>query len=74
MKKYIKHPIKWVVKNKIKSMLGRPICIDSIPVCDVGQDPQQGDLRMPGGHVIPVSLDPTYQLSEKEEAEILADA
>ncbi|MDH5189870.1 MAG: radical SAM protein [Gammaproteobacteria bacterium] len=45
MKKYIKHPVKWVAKNKIKSMLGRPICIEEIPRYDVGQDPQQGDLR-----------------------------
>jgi radical SAM protein with 4Fe4S-binding SPASM domain len=73
MKKYIKHPVKWVVKNKIKSLMGKPICIDSIPVCDVGQDPLQGDLRRPNGHVIPVSLDPTYKLTDEEEAEILAD-
>lgn len=45
MKKYIKHPAAWVAKNKIKSLLGKPICIDSIPKCDVGQDPRQGDLR-----------------------------
>ncbi|MDH5570633.1 MAG: radical SAM protein [Gammaproteobacteria bacterium] len=45
MKKYIKHPATWVAKNKIKSLLGRPICIDQIPSFDVGQDPMQGDLR-----------------------------
>ena len=45
MKKYIKHPLKWVVKNKIKSVLGKSICVNSIPKCDVGQDPLQGDLR-----------------------------
>ncbi len=45
MKKYIKHPAAWVAKNKIKSLLGKPVCIDSIPKCDVGQDPRQGDLR-----------------------------
>ena len=45
MKKYIYHPVKWVVKNKIKSLLGRPICTDVVPKCDVGQDPLQGDLR-----------------------------
>ena len=73
MKKYIKHPVKWVIKNKIKSLLGKPICIDDIPVCDVGQDSLQGDLRMPEGQVVPVSLDSDYKLSEQEEAEILAD-
>jgi radical SAM protein with 4Fe4S-binding SPASM domain len=46
MKKYIKHPLKWVVKNKIKSMMGKEICTDYIPTCDVGQDPRQGDLRI----------------------------
>ncbi len=46
MKKYIKHPLKWVVKNKVKSMMGKRICTDYIPKCDVGQDPRQGDLRL----------------------------
>ena len=45
MKKYIAHPAQWVLKNKIKSLLGRPICTDTIPKYDVGQDPLQGDLR-----------------------------
>ena len=45
MKKYIKHPTKWVMKNKIKSLMGRQICIDNIPQYDVGQSPLQGDLR-----------------------------
>jgi len=49
MKQYIKYPTKWVIKNKIKSLLGRPICIDTIPKWDVGQSPLQGDLR--GGEV-----------------------
>jgi radical SAM protein with 4Fe4S-binding SPASM domain len=44
MKKYIKHPIKWVAKNKIKSMLGRPVCTKNIPYYNVGQDIRQGDL------------------------------
>ena len=35
MKKYIKCPTKWVIKNKIRSILGKPICIDNIPICDV---------------------------------------
>jgi radical SAM protein with 4Fe4S-binding SPASM domain len=56
MKKYIAHPARWVVKNKIKSLMGRPVCIDDIPKFDVGQDPRQGDLRESGGgakvHVI----------------------
>ncbi len=45
MKKYIQHPTQWVAKNKIKSMLGKPICVDYVPHFDVGQDSRQGDLR-----------------------------
>nr|WP_320022426.1 radical SAM protein [uncultured Draconibacterium sp.] len=44
MKKYIKHPTQWVIKNKIKSILGKDICIDDIPYFNVGQNPLQGDL------------------------------
>ena len=44
MKKYIKHPAKWAIKNKMRSLLGKPAILDK---CwhNVGQDPQQGDLR-----------------------------
>lgn len=45
MKKYIRHPTTWVVKNKLRSVLGKPICIDDVPHYDVGQDQRQGDLR-----------------------------
>lgn len=45
MKKYIKHPTKWVIENKIKSLLGKDINIDNIPYFNVGQDPLQGDLN-----------------------------
>ncbi len=44
MKKYIRHPLEWVVRNKIKSILGKEISFDDIPWFDVGQDPRQGDL------------------------------
>ena len=46
MKKYIQHPTKWVLLNKFKSIIGRPVCKDKIPKYDVGQDPRQGDLRI----------------------------
>jgi len=46
MKKYIQHPIKWVAKNKFKSIFGKDICIDDIPYYMVGQDPLQGDLKL----------------------------
>ena len=44
MKKYIKHPAKWALKNKLRSMVGKKAVLDK---CwhDVGQDPCQGDLR-----------------------------
>lgn len=44
MKKYIKHPAKWVIKNKIRSLRGLKPCLDK-QWYDVGQDPCQGDLR-----------------------------
>ncbi|MBR6489756.1 MAG: radical SAM protein [Muribaculaceae bacterium] len=44
MKKYIKYPAKWAIKNKLRSMQGKPAVLDK---CwhNVGQDPQQGDMR-----------------------------
>ncbi|MBV8634601.1 MAG: radical SAM protein [Burkholderiaceae bacterium] len=75
MKKYIQHPTKWVVKNKIKSMLGKPICIDDVPHFDVGQDPRQGDLRETGPHAGEVikfyRREPEVTLSEEEMADML---
>jgi len=44
MHKYIKYPAAWALKNKVRSMLGKPACLDK-KWCDVGQDPRQGDLR-----------------------------
>ena len=46
MHKYIKHPLKWVLVNKFKSILRMKIETEYIPACDVGQDPRQGDLRL----------------------------
>ena len=43
MHKYIKHPLKWVVMNKFSSLIGKEVDINCIPICDVGQDPRQGD-------------------------------
>lgn len=74
MKKYIRHPIKWVAKNKLKSMLGRPICVDEIPYYDVGQDPLQGDLRLPENPVQDNTPEIKYILRESEVEEWLADA
>lgn len=44
MHKYIKHPAKWVVKNKLRSLFGQPACLDK-KWYDVGQDPRQGNLN-----------------------------
>jgi len=74
MKKYIQHPTRWVLKNKIKSMLGKSICIHDIPKCDVGQDPRQGDLRESGRSVVqPIVIRPRekVELSEVELADML---
>ncbi len=71
MKKYIRHPLKWVAKNKLKSLLGKPVCIDDVPHFDVGQDPRQGDLRP--SMAPPKSAAPreVVVLSERELAEML---
>lgn len=79
MKKYIKHPTKWVLKNKIKSMLGKPICIDNVPHFDVGQDPLQGDLRetRPIEHGQPIEFkrrEPKVVLSAEELADMLSSS
>lgn len=44
MHKYIVHPLKWAVRNKIRSLRGLKPCLDK-KWYDVGQDPRQGDLR-----------------------------
>jgi radical SAM protein with 4Fe4S-binding SPASM domain len=44
MQKYIKYPLQWVVKNKLRSMQGKRVCVEKCWY-NVGQDPVQGDLR-----------------------------
>jgi len=44
MKKYIKYPGSWVIKNKLRSIMGKEISLDKIPYYNVGQSPLQGDL------------------------------
>lgn len=41
MHKYIKHPLKWALKNKLRSLRGLKPCLDKTWY-DIGQDPQQG--------------------------------
>lgn len=56
MKKYISQTGPWVLKNKIKSILGRDVCREkkNLPYFDVGQDPLQGDLRVNGFNEAPI--------------------
>ena len=44
MHKYVKYPLKWALRNKLRSMRGKPACLDK-KWCDVGQDQAQGDLK-----------------------------
>ena len=44
MKKYFKGPLVWAFKNKIRSLIGKKAILNKC-YYDVGQDPQQGDLR-----------------------------
>jgi len=45
MKKYLRHPAQWIIKNKGWSMLGKKVNLDIFPYYDVGQNPLQGDLN-----------------------------
>ena len=45
MKKYIKHPLKWAIKSKLRSLRGKEACLDKCWY-NVGQNPEQGDLRI----------------------------
>jgi len=45
MKKYLRHPLKWVLINKLKSFFGKSVDLSCIPHYDVGQDPRQGNLQ-----------------------------
>lgn len=44
MKKYIRYPAQWAIKNKIRSLMGKEICLDKTWY-NVGQDPEQGALK-----------------------------
>jgi radical SAM protein with 4Fe4S-binding SPASM domain len=44
MHKYLKHPLKWALRNRLRVWRGGEPCLDG-DWCDVGQDPRQGDLR-----------------------------
>ncbi len=46
-RKYIRHPLKWVLKNKWRSIRHKPACINKLRY-DVGQAPEQGNLRENG--------------------------
>ena len=41
IKKYLQHPLKWVMKNKMNSLLNRPLCLER-KWYNVGQNPEQG--------------------------------
>ncbi|MDR2844444.1 MAG: radical SAM protein, partial [Candidatus Symbiothrix sp.] len=44
MKKYLKAPLVWSMKNKLRSLAGKPAVLDKC-YYNVGQDPRQGNLR-----------------------------
>lgn len=46
MKKYLRHPLKWVLSHKLKSLMGQKLDRNCLPPqFNVGQSPLQGDLR-----------------------------
>ena len=48
MHKYLRHPLKWVISNKIRSIMGKELDVKCMPHYDVGQSPEQGRLTTPG--------------------------
>lgn len=46
MKKYIRYPLMWVMKNRINTILNKPLCLERKQY-DVGQNPEQGNLKIP---------------------------
>lgn len=44
MKKYIRHPLQWVIKNKCRNILGKQACLDK-KWYNVGQSTLQGDFN-----------------------------
>jgi len=71
MKKYISHPAKWVVKNKLKSLLGISISSDDIFWHDVGQDPAQGNRKVVGALIPSKTLTAGDELSPEERKQII---
>jgi radical SAM protein with 4Fe4S-binding SPASM domain len=45
MRKYQKQIFPWIIKNKVKSLIGQRVCGDVCPHYNVGQDPAQGSLQ-----------------------------
>lgn len=45
MRKYQKQLFPWIIKNKVKSLIGQRVCGDVCPHYNVGQDPAQGSLQ-----------------------------
>ncbi len=65
MKKYLKHPLAWVMKNKLKSLMGKKIDRSCLPQqYPVGQDPKQGDLR--GKQPFSLEPDETFPISNDQ--------
>lgn len=73
MKKYIKHPALWVLKNKAKNIFGKKVCIDDIPICNVGQNLRQGDLRPAAIKNKVVEEKKRYVIPESDLVEMLND-
>ena len=73
MKQYIKYPALWIVKNKIRSLIGKPIDFTNISKFDVGQDPKQGDLREMQAISTPQILGSVNVISNEERLELIAE-
>ncbi len=80
MKKYIHHPLKWVLKEKFKSLAGKKISRTCLPAqYDIGQNPLQGDLRsaeqfpVESAEVFPISNDQRFMTKVLENIKLTND-
>lgn len=74
MKKYIRHPLKWVVENKIRRTLNMKINTTKVHWHNVGQDPRQGVVNALRNNVIASTmLSAGSELSELERTKIIEE-
>ena len=72
MKKYIRHPLKWVIENKIRSLLNLKTDTKRVYWHDVGQNPEQGVFKqMNSSKITSTLLSAGAELSQEERERMI---